>query len=313
MPMYQTVESLEKRIVFFVKIFSGILTILGIVAIGVQLAKFFLEGSWNYSLTFASVLGAFLIFLGRRKNWKKVVNFCLFEDRKKAKIIVFTLPIFFALSMALIRALIETSSWKRMNTEGGFIEYGTSLAYILAIIFAIPIARYFINFNQKILGYYYYALTGFCLFICLEELSWGQRFIPVKSPDFFQEYNSKAELSLHNLVWVEQYLYYGFLILGFIGGTSWLLSRAIKSKNQNIYLNLRYLIPSWYLSSFFGIIFFYAFIAKFTGDWGAGITTFVEPIELLLSLGFLSFIVASYLRQPFDFENAMPRARLHTY
>ena len=309
MPVDQTVESLEKRIIFFVKIFSGTLTIFGIVALGVQIAKFFLEGSWSYSLAFASLLGVFLIILGREKLWQKLVNFCLFEDRKRAKFLVFIIPIFLVLLMALIEASIEPNSWKRMNTEGGFIEYGTSLAYILIIVFAIPIAWYFIKCNRKILGYYYYGVTGFALFICLEELSWGQRFIPVNSPDFFQEYNSKAELSIHNLVWVEQYLYYGFLILGFIGGTSWLLSRAIKWKNKNIYLTLCYLIPSWYLSSFFIIVFSYAFIAKFTGDWGAGITIFVEPIELILSLGFLGFVITNYFRQPLDFDNLMSVAK----
>ncbi len=41
-----------------------------------------------------------------------------------------------------------------------------------------------------------------CLFIfgAGEEISWGQRLLEIKSPDFFKENNSQHETNLHNLV-----------------------------------------------------------------------------------------------------------------
>ncbi|MGK7906564.1 MAG: hypothetical protein AB4040_04955 [Synechococcus sp.] len=301
----QLSNPLEKRMNFFAQFASIIFLIFGVAAIGVQIAKFFLEGGWNNSLGIATALGCVMVYLGRKKFWKRIVNYCVFKGRKRAKIIAFLSPFLFAFLMAAIRASIDKRAWSGMNTEGGFIEYGTGLAYILATIFAIPVAKYFLKRNQKLLGFYYYIVAAAAAFICLEELSWGQRFVPIGSPKFFQEYNSKSELSLHNLVWVEKYLYIGFLAIGLLGATSWLLGQALKPSQGRLSLYVSYLVPSWYLSPFFGLIFIYAFIAMFLGEWGARITTFVEPIELLLSLGFLGFTIANYFRQPFDFKEAV--------
>ena len=301
MHLQQQTEPLQKRISFFARFASLIFLIFGVVAIGVQIAKFFLEGGWNLSLGIATVLGFVMVFLGRKPLWNKIVNHAVFEGRNRAKTIAFVSPFFFAGLMAVIRASIDSRSWSGMNTEGGFIEYGTGLAYILAVIFAIPIAKYFFKCNQKVLGFYYYLVAAAAAFISLEELSWGQRFFPIDSPEFFQEYNSKAELSLHNLVWVEKYLYLGFLTIGLLGATCWLMGQLLKPSQGALSVYVAYCVPPWYLSSFFGLIFLYAFTALFLGEWGAQITTFVEPIELLLSLGFLGFTIVNYFRQPFNF------------
>ena len=45
--------------------------------------------------------------------------------------------------------------------------------------------------------------TGFallCLFIALEEISWGQRLIGYRPPSYFLEHNFQQELNLHNVV-----------------------------------------------------------------------------------------------------------------
>jgi len=44
------------------------------------------------------------------------------------------------------------------------------------------------------------ALGIFCLFVALEEISWGQRLIGYRPPEYFLENNFQQELNVHNIV-----------------------------------------------------------------------------------------------------------------
>ncbi|NES85493.1 MAG: hypothetical protein F6K10_31055 [Moorea sp. SIO2B7] len=161
------------------------------------------------------------------------------------------------------------------------------------------------------MGIFSYLIAAFLIFIALEELSWGQRFIPVKSPEFFEQYNSKAELSLHNFVGLEQYLYYGFMLLGLLGGLSWYFSKIIIRKPEKYHFYVRYLLPSWFLSSFFLIVFIYFFILQYIPSSAMLLEPFKESMELLLSLAFFIFVITNFFRQSFDFDKltSMSKAR----
>ena len=302
MNSYQTTRCQQQRIRFFVNVIGKTLILFGIATIIVQIVKFFLEGQGNYGLLFGSIIGFALVVLGQKKIMTKITEKVIYSGQKKEKILIFILPLFLTLIVILIQSIVGAESWKKMNTEGGIIEYGTSFAYILAFIFAIPIGKLFLQKKHKLLGYFYYLLAVFCLFIALEELSWGQRFIGVKSPEFFETYNSKSELSLHNLVWLETYLYYGFIILGILGGLSWLIVKLLdrKRKIKNIYY--KYLFPSWFISSFFLLVCIYFSILQYLSQWENLLTPLKEFMELTLSLGFFGFIIISFFRQSFDFD-----------
>ena len=298
----QQEKYIERRINFFVKFVGTTLILFGVATIIVQVVKLFLEGSGNYGMFFGVLIGLIFMLLGNSKIIKKFTNKALFCKDNTVKILVFLFPFCLNLIVLTIIYNVGIESWKKMDTEGGIIEYTTSIAYILGFIFALQIGKLFIYKNRRILGYYYYLLAGFCLFIGLEELSWGQRFIGVQSPDFFENYNSKSELSLHNLVWLESYLYFGFIILGAWGGMSWLIVRLIDKKRQLPQVLSRYLFPSWFISSFFLIVFCYFLILQSVSQWEMIMTPIKECMELTLSLGFFWFILVSFFRQAFDFD-----------
>ncbi|NES85492.1 MAG: hypothetical protein F6K10_31050 [Moorea sp. SIO2B7] len=132
----------EKRINFFTKVIGTTLMLFGIFAVVVQIVKAFLDREFNYSLLFASIFGILLIILGRKEIIVKIVKYSIFQGKKRMKIFIFLFPFFLSGVMILLKSIVESDSWKRMNAEGGFIEYGTSLAYILAFIFAIPIGNF---------------------------------------------------------------------------------------------------------------------------------------------------------------------------
>ena len=64
-------------------------------------------------------------------------------NREKTKVLIFFFPIILSLIIFVIKSMLEHNSWEKMNTEGGFIEYGTSVAFIVASIFAIQIGKSF--------------------------------------------------------------------------------------------------------------------------------------------------------------------------
>ncbi|MGK7914013.1 MAG: hypothetical protein AB4038_00465 [Prochloraceae cyanobacterium] len=266
-----------------------------------QIIKAFLEGGWNYSILFSCIFSIFLVILGRRSSLRKVVNYAILtRQRKIIALSVFLLPIFLTIIIVLIQSSIEYDSWKNMNTEGGFIEYGTSLAYILAFIFAIPIGKSFLERKSNKLGILYYLIAAAFLFVGMEEMSWGQRLLGIESPDFFQTYNSQSEITIHNLVWIKDYFDPAFMFLGLVGGTSWLACLLIRNLQEKYWV--RYLLPSPFLSSFFLIVFLFFFIVEYIKTGEPLINTFQEFIELIFSLGCLSFVITNFFRQSFDFD-----------
>ena len=152
---YLQKKHLKRRIEFFIKVIGTTSIVLGTISLGVQIIKAFLEGGWNYSILFSCIFSIFLVILGRRSSLRKVVNYAILtRQRKIIALSVFLLPIFLTIIIVLIQSSIEYDSWKNMNTEGGFIEYGTSLAYILAFIFAIPIGKSFFRKKVKQIGHF---------------------------------------------------------------------------------------------------------------------------------------------------------------
>ena len=302
---------IKERIDFLVKVSAITLILFGSAIVVSQIVKAFLEG-WNERLGVAILIGLFLVILGQPRSLKKILENGLFHQRVLFKIWVFMIPIILSGAVVLWRLNITYESWKRIEGEGGLFEYGTSLAYILAFVFALPVARYFYQTKQKRLGFFYYFMAGCFLFVGLEELSWGQHLLGWHSPSFFETYNSQQETTLHNLIWVNEYIDYGYWILGLVGGIAWLLIPRMKHWRLNVY----YLIPDWYLSSFFFLVCYsytiraydyYEEIQSFfqsvnLGFLGQFILPFGEFAELLLGLGFLFFVMALYVKQGLEYD-----------
>ncbi len=49
-------------------------------------------------------------------------------------------------------------------------------------------------------GWFLLGLAAFCLFVAFEEISWGQRVVGFRPPEYFLETNFQQELNLHNVV-----------------------------------------------------------------------------------------------------------------
>ena len=306
-------DILEQRSNFLVKVSAITLTLFGTAITLSQIGKAFLEGYDNH-LGIGMAIGLFLLGLGQTRILKKILENGLFDQRSLIKIWVFVLPIILSGAIVLLRLNITYDFWRRIESEGGLFEYGTSLAYILAFVFALPVARYFHQTKQKRLGFFYYFMAGCFLFVGLEELSWGQHLLAWQSPEFFEAYNAQQETTIHNLIWVNEHIDYGYWILGLLGGLAWLFSSQIKHWRSHVYL-----IPDWYLSSFFFLVFYSYAIGAFDRQIQSFfqssnlefLSQFVLPFgefaELLLGLGFLLFVLVIYLRQAIYSDNSQKK------
>lgn len=292
----------KKRINIFSQVISIILMISGAVIFIVQVVKilplleYYAGWTWSLGNILGLIVGATLFLVGKQGVIKKSIIYALNSGREKMKRFVFTIPISLLLLMITFKVSLghDSKTYIMMNTEGGVIEYGTSVAYILAFAFAIPVANSFLREKHQIWGILYYLFAFALLFVGLEEISWGQRLFGIESPEFFETYNSQDEITLHNLEWFRHYLHHGYIIIGFLGSFSWLVLRQIKEKFYA--KRLKYFVPSWFLASFFFPAFIIFIILEYTNGFNFFILKDQEGVELILSLGFLFLVTTNFFR-----------------
>jgi hypothetical protein len=301
---------LFKRIDRFSLVIKIVLILFGIGAVVSQILKISAlfdldtERNLNFSHIAALSLGIIFFFLAKGSTIQKFVYYALFSGREKIKYFIFFLPggmtllVIFALKIFLG---IDNPSYERLLGEGGFIEYGTAIIYILTFAFAIPIGNYFFKRKQKYLGIFYYLLAFFCIFVGLEEISWGQTLLSWDGSNFFQEHNIQQETNLHNLKWFHFYLKDGVILISLSILLAQYFFRANKLSNK-FKVNPKFLVPDWYLSSFFAICLLLYIGVNLQDYFDFFISKDREFAELILSFGFFFFAIGNYFRQSTEGE-----------
>jgi hypothetical protein len=92
------------------------------------------------------------------------------------------------------------------------------------------------------------------------------------------------------------------IVVSFLGGVSWWIASSLKF-TQKFKQSIKYLIPDWYLSSFFITSFILSVILKFQDIFTFFISKDQEFAELILCLGFFLFVLTNYFRQSFQSFN----------
>ncbi|VAX23987.1 hypothetical protein MNBD_NITROSPINAE04-1696 [hydrothermal vent metagenome] len=83
--------------------------------------------------------------------------------------------------------------------EDGYVENASALFFLLAGIYAFYLAKSNIG-GQTIFfraAMVFFGLTA--VWVCLEEISYGQHFIGYSTPDWFLAHNKNREFNFHNL------------------------------------------------------------------------------------------------------------------
>ena len=139
------------------------------------------------------------------------------------------------------------------------------------------------------------GLAAFCLWVALEEISWGQRVFGYRPPAYFLEHNYQQELNVHNVVASNlRQLALKLVILGY--GVALPLLGLVPSLGR-LYRRLAVVPPPLALVPAFlaSYLLYEIYPWDFSGEW----------VEMMLGLGFLLAAVLSAAR-----DAARPGRRL---
>lgn len=96
--------------------------------------------------------------------------------------------------------VLESSQLPAFHSEAGPVELVTAglmlIAAVAALTLAIKLGR---RGHGRLWVAWYLLLAAGALFVCLEEISYGQHMMGWQSPEYFEEHNKQGEMNVHNL------------------------------------------------------------------------------------------------------------------
>ncbi len=216
--------------------------------------------------------------------------------------------------LALIILLSLKIGWKsyyiNIIQEDAIIESLEFITYLSASIIAIVTSFRYMKNGLPIITLLLFFF-GMCLFfVSGEEISWGQRLFNIKPDQWFIDNNVQEETTIHNLNLFHNKLLFYFAFTGFIFSFGWIpnkhfssfrkikgnLKAVIQLFSPRQYLIL-YFLPTFILYSYWLQEFFLKSHLKWFRWNSTWINNFVivrdqEPIELLLAIGFLLYVIS---------------------
>ena len=159
--------------------------------------------------------------------------------------------------------------------EDQYLEWATFWGFIVAGGIYLSSSWQQFNANRQ-LPWFVFGLSLFCFLVAMEEISWGQRLLGYKPPDFFLEENYQQELNLHNVIdtglrkLVLQMILLGYGVI--------LSAASLWPPIEKILVRLRVVAPSpMFIVSFLAMFVIYIWYPwSHSGEW----------VELAMAFGF---------------------------
>ena len=220
------------------------------------------------------------------------------------KLYLFSIPIVIISIMLSIRTLLGSHyrPYIFLISEDGPFEFATFFVYLFTFIVSLLIANSFRKSKRKSLAISFFILACVFILIALEEISWGQRILSFETTGIFSK-STQGEVNIHDLRPFEYFEDPAFIVAGLSGGLLWVIFSKLNNTKFNTFK--RFFVPRWYLMSYFiPVSIFYIILNLVYSDLLSSVRIRVsflvahsqEPFEFLLSLGFLGFSLANYLR-----------------
>ena len=211
----------------------------------------------------------------------------------------------FAFPFVLLLALIGIKcGWPALYDqwiqEDSVIENAQAVGLGAAAFLSLALSRRSWKQHRKADGLYFLG-AGFVLLLCVfEEWSWLQRVFKYPTPALIKANNWQREMTVHNMDGIQPSMPYAYMVVGLAGTLGWWLLDRLHVNDHHIQ---RKIFPSWYLSSYFLVLFFVYFtLSEMSSllvrhgyqEWSLGkflIWRDQEPAELVLALGILFHFV----------------------
>ena len=175
--------------------------------------------------------------------------------------------------------------------EDEYLEWATFWGFaVAACIYAVN-GLHQLKVDRQ-LRWFVFGLALFCFLVAMEEISWGQRLLGYRAPDYFLEQNYQQELNLHNVVdtglrkLVLQMILLGYGVI--------MSALSFWPPGKRILRRMRVVVPPPILIvSFLAMFVVYSWYPwSHTGEW----------VELTMAYGFA--YVALFSRDPVSTEGA---------
>jgi len=106
----------------------------------------------------------------------------------------------------------------RLIKEDGVLEYLQVLLYAGSACLALLVAA---RWRGEVIAWAFLLFAFACVFVAIEEVSWGERLLGFDPPESIRELNTQDEMSLHNLAPVQGLLHSAYIVVGLIAGLGW--------------------------------------------------------------------------------------------
>lgn len=201
-------------------------------------------------------------------------------------------PIFILALFWIIHAVDEGSYWRLVMPEHlqpgiQYLEWAQFLAYCGAAAVAASSLKRLDDHHTRLTRLWLWIFLAGCIFLALEEISYGQRIFNFSVPDVVYKVNLQHELNLHNTRLGQRIVRESYILVGLIGGLGW-LSRPMFRNHPVINL----VTPDWNLSAYFlpvGIFFLWVEMFREPGSW-----LHQELFEFILAVGVFQFAVMNH-------------------
>lgn len=132
-------------------------------------------------------------------------------------------PLVFLAGYAVVR-LGAPDVVPRLIKEDGVLEYLQALLYGAAACFALLVAA---RWRGEMIAWAFLLFALACVFVAIEEVSWGERLLGFAPPESIRELNTQDEMSLHNLAPIQRILHPAYIVVGLVGGLGWRMVRSL--------------------------------------------------------------------------------------
>lgn len=100
-------------------------------------------------------------------------------------------------ALAFVLAHAEPDVYYRLVQEDDLLEWATFWAFALAALMLARTALTRWRVDRR-LDWFSAGVALFCALVAMEEISWGQRLLGFRPPEYFLEHNYQQELNVHN-------------------------------------------------------------------------------------------------------------------
>jgi hypothetical protein len=206
---------------------------------------------------------------------------------------IFSVPIIFLVALGGYKAYfgLDTFLYKLIVTEDGPAEYLTAIAFFGGFIISCLSVKLLFAARSYPLAIYFTGIGVSCLFVALEEISYGQRIFGFSTPESIAQHNRQDEFNIHNLEMLQTLSFFvAPLAVGLFGLLGIVVKLLRGYVDQQIIRVANLMFPPWFLSSWFLplAIFTVYYREGWLVEWRDQ-----ELLEALLALGFLGFLARS--------------------